>query len=138
VKALLCTTALVEAGAGAALVVAPSAMAGLLLGTALDGPAAVAVARIAGAALLALALACWTARDDAPSRMPSRTARGIVAAMLLYNCAAAAVLVHAAIAGLRGTGLWPTAILHASLALWCLACLVPRRNTRADPLAPER
>jgi hypothetical protein len=52
----------------------------------------------------------------------------VVAAMLLYNCGAIAVFVHAATAGLRGIGLWPAVALHAGLAVWCAACLAPRRN----------
>jgi len=127
----LIVTAIVELGAGAMLAVAPSALTLILLGERLDAPAAVAVARIAGVALLALALACGMAvRDHAPPR----PAQGIIAAMLLYNCGAVAVLVYAAIVGLRGIGLWPTAVLHAAIALWCFASLAPRHGR---PDAPE-
>jgi hypothetical protein len=61
-KALLVITAIVEVGAGVALLVAPSTLARLLLGGPLDAPAAVTVARIAGAALVALAIACCASR----------------------------------------------------------------------------
>lgn len=125
-KALLVMTAIAEVGAGAALVVTPSTMARILLGGSLDAPAAVAVARIAGTALIALAIACWSARGDVAAA--GRAARGIVAAMLVYNCGAVAVLVHAATAGMPGVGLLPAAGLHAALAVWCLACLTPRRH----------
>jgi len=70
--------------------------------------------------LLSLGIACWLARNDEQSR----AATGLIAAMLLYNTAVAAVLVYAGI-GLRlaGVGTWPAVLLHAALAVWCLACL---------------
>jgi hypothetical protein len=134
VKALLVITAIVEVGAGAALVTAPSTLARLLLGRPLDTPAAVAVARIAGVALLALTTACWSARID----VASRAARGIVAAMLLYNCGAVAVLVHSAASGRQGVGLWPTAVVHAGLALWCLTCVRMPAHVATHSASNER
>jgi len=98
----------------------PPLVAGLLLGVSLDAPAAMIVGQIAGAALLSLGVACWLARDDGPSR----TRRGLVAAMLLYNTAAAAVLANAgAGARLVGVLMWPAVAGHAALAIWCIACL---------------
>jgi len=92
----------------------------LLLGVSLDAPAALIVGRIAGAALLSLGAACWLARDDGPSR----ARRGLIAAMLLYNSAAAAVLANAGVGvGLVGVLMWPAVALHAVLAVWCIACL---------------
>jgi hypothetical protein len=134
-KALLITTAALETGAGLGLLLAPSAVATALLGAPLESPAAQAVARIAGAALLALGVACWVARHHAGSG----AARGIITGMLLYNGGAAAVLVQGAMgAGLRAVGLWPTAILHTAVAAWCLACLLPRHNRPPDSVTPER
>jgi hypothetical protein len=123
VRRLLIVTALVETAAGVTLLFSPPLVAALLLGASLDAPAASVVARVAGAALLSLGGACWLARDDGPSRTP----RGLVAAMLLYNCAAIAVLANAAAgAGLVGVLMWPTVALHAVLAVWCTACLRSR------------
>ena len=119
-RTLLTVTALAETGVGVLLLVSPSLVAGLLLGVSLDAPAALIVGRIAGAALLSLGGACWLARDDGPSR----ARRGLVAAMLLYNCAAGAVLATAGVdARLVGVLMWPAVALHAVLAVWCIACL---------------
>ena len=117
---LLIVTALVETATGLILLVSPTLVVAFLLGASLDAPAALVVARMAGAALLSLGGACWLARDDGPSR----ARRGLVAAMLLYNCAAVAVLATAgAGARLVGVLLWPAVALHAVLAVWCIASL---------------
>ena len=63
-KALLVVTAVLEAGTGLALVVSPALPVSFLFGTTLDAPSALAVSRVAGAVLLALAAACWLARHD--------------------------------------------------------------------------
>lgn len=119
-KALLIVSAILETAIGLALLLLPSLPVSLLLGVSLDTPGGRVVARVAGCALLALGLACWLARDDGKSC----AARGIVAAMLVYNLAVAGVLVYAGL-GLRlsGTGLWPTVILHMAMAVWSTACL---------------
>ena len=122
-KALPIVTAVIEVGAGMALMSFPSAAAMLLLGTPLETSAALTVARVAGAGLLALGVACWFARSD----MQSHAAIGLVAAMFLYNAAAAAVLAYAGIwLGLHGALLWPAVFLHAAMAVWCAACLLRR------------
>jgi len=81
--------------------------------------------RVAGGALLALGVACWLARDDTQSR----AARGLVAAMLIYNIAVAAFLAYSGLGlGLHGVTLWPVVIVHAVMAAWCAGCL--RRSPR--------
>ncbi len=125
---LLIVTAVIEAGAGLALAISPAAPVSLLLGAPLDSPAGMVTARVAGAALLSLALACWLARDD----IRSRAATGLIAALLLYNIAVLAVATHAGLGlGLSGIGLWPAVGLHAALAVWCAACLLTK-NRSAD------
>jgi hypothetical protein len=128
-KTLLILMAAAEAVTGLGLVAAPSPLVSILLGGEIDTQLGLVVARVAGAALLALGLACWHARID----VRSRAAAGIVHGMLLYNAGVVAILVYAAtVLGLRGNGLWPAVGLHLALAGWCVACLrINRLNVAA-------
>ncbi len=119
-KTLQTVTAVIELGAGLALLCFPSTTVALLLGSPLHTPTALTVARVGGAGLLSLGVACWLARGD--SQSPA--ARGLVAAVLLYDVTAVAVLAFAGIGfGLHGVGLWPAVVLHAVMTVWCVACL---------------
>ncbi len=122
-KELLIVTAVIELGAGVALLALPSAMATLLLGTPLTEPAALSVGRVGGAALLSLSVACGLASSDAQTG----AARGLIAAVLLYNVAVAVILGAAGI-GSRpvGVALWPTVIVHAVMTAWCVARLLQK------------
>ena len=124
-RKLLIVTAFVEMPTGLMLLLSPALVVALLLGASLDAPAALVVARMAGAALISLGGACWLARNDGPN-LP---VPGLVAALLLYNSVAVAVLAHAGVvARLLGVLTWPVIALHAALAIWCIACL--RRGRR--------
>ena len=120
VDALQTTTAVIEAGAGLALLSFPSAAVALLLGAPLETLAGLTVARVGGAALLTLGVAFWLARGDTQSR----AARGSVAAMVLYNPGVAIIL---GAAGIRsqpvGIVLWPAVVLHAAMTIWCIMSL---------------
>ena len=125
-KALQTLTAVVEVGAGLALLGLPSVTASLLLGTPLEAPAAVSLARVGGAAIVALSIVCWLARRD----VDSDASQGVIIALLFYNFAVAAVL---ALAGLDGHGvlLWPAVVFHVAMATWCeIACatMLSRRS----------
>ena len=61
-RSLLVVTALLEAGTGIALLVAPSLTVELLLGTGLSSPQSLVLGRITGAALISIGVACWLAR----------------------------------------------------------------------------
>ena len=117
-RKLLIVTAVVETAVGLTLLLSPPLVARLLLAASLDGPAALIVGRMTGAALLSLGVACWLARRDGASR----AGRGLIAAVLLYDAAAVAVLANAG-AGVKLAGilLWPTVALHAAHAVWCFA-----------------
>ena len=120
VDALQTATALIELGAGLALLSFPSAAVALLLGAPLETPGALTVARVAGAALLTLGAAFWLARGDTQSR----AARGLVAAMVLYNIDATIILGTAGIRSQRvGIVLWPAVVLHAAMTIWCIMSL---------------
>jgi hypothetical protein len=118
-KRFLTLTAMIEAATGLALLAVPAIVVRLLLGAEISG-ASMPLGRVAGAALLALGVACWLAREDTQSR----AARGLVVAMLIYNIVATAVLAFAGIGlGLHGVALWPAVVLHAAMAIWCIVCL---------------
>ena len=119
IERFLTLTAIIEAATGLALIAVPAIVVRLLLGAEISG-ASIPLGRVAGAALLALGVACWLARND----RQSRTARGLVVAMLVYNIVATAVLAFAGIGlGLHGVALWPAVVLHAAMAIWCIVCL---------------
>ena len=114
-KKLLVITAAIEAGTGLGLLIVPSVLAQALLGAPLDGPVALTVARVGGAGLLTIGIACWLARNNG---------RALVVAMLFYNVAAVAILAYAAVGlALSGIGLWPAIGLHTALAGCCAVAL---------------
>lgn len=129
-KMLLIVTAVIELGAGLALLCVPSAAVALLLGSPLDAPAAVTLGRVAGAALFALGVACWLAHYDAQSC----AARGLVSAMVLYNFGAAVIL---GVAGIQlrpvGIAVWPAVALHAAMTAWCVTGLARKPAQSGEP-----
>jgi hypothetical protein len=108
--ALYCAAGL-EIFTGAALIAAPSLTARLLLGIDLTTPGET-VGRLAGLALLPLALACWP-RGGA-SEGPTTT----LGAMLLLSILVAAYLVYLGVSGAAaGVLLWPAVATHLALAI---------------------
>jgi hypothetical protein len=125
-KWLLMVTAVVEAGTGLCLLVLPAVPITLLLGLTRAAPEALLVGRVAGAALLCIGVASWLARKD--RRAPAQL--GLLTGILLYDVAAAVLLVFAAVAlNMVGLALWPAVMLHAALAAWCFTeCLSSRKE----------
>jgi len=118
--ALQTATAVIEVGAGLALLSVPSAAAELLLGAPLEVADALTVARVGGAGLLALGAAFWLARGD----VQSRAARGLVAAVVPYNLAVVFFLGSTGIRSNRvGVVLWPAVVLHTAMTIWCIVSL---------------
>ena len=120
---LLIVTAVAEGGTGLLLLVLPSVPLALLLGVEQPSPEAFVIARVAGAALLAIGVACWLARND------KRTSAllGLLIGVLIYDVAAAALLAYAGLVlSLAGIALWPAVVLHLALAVWCGVCLFVR------------
>ena len=116
-KLLLILAAVTEAVAGLALLLIPTVAVSMLLGNPLDTPTGLVAARIAGAALAALAIACWQARNGDRGS----PAIGVIEAMSFYNFAAAMVLVYAGIRlDLRSALLWPAIVLHLGVGAWCV------------------
>jgi hypothetical protein len=133
-KKLLIVTAVLELGAGVALLCCPSTVVALLLGSPLDSAAAVTLGRVAGAALFTLGVACWLAHYDAQSC----AARGLVSAMVLYNFGAVVILGAAGIQTRTvGVALWPAVVLHAAMTVWCITGLrckqAPAENQPTTP-----
>ena len=119
-KRLLTLTALFEAATGLGLLASPPFFASLIFAQPLYAPAAHVLGRVAGVALIALAAACWSARQDTASP----TARGVVLAMLIYNLGATAALAYAGAAlYLVGPLLWPAVAAHIGLTAWCVAAV---------------
>lgn len=116
-KLLLIISAVIEGAIGASLLILPGFTASNLLGVPLDTPAGLVAGRIAGAALGALGIACWNARNGKREEL----AKAVVVALLFYNFAAVMVLVHAGIRlRLLSPLLWPTIVLHLALGVWCV------------------
>ncbi|MBB3527188.1 hypothetical protein [Rhizobium sp. BK456] len=118
-RLLFSVTGVVEAATGLALLIAPALLVQALLGAAPDTPAGMTAGRVAGAAVLSLAVACWLARDD----LAGKAAKGLVTAMLFYNFGVVAILILGLIRhGIAGIAFWPVVAAHVALGVWCAAC----------------
>ena len=115
-KELFLATAVIEVAAGLALLGLPAVVLAALLGIQPATVETLFVGRIAGAALLAIGVASFLARNDAA--LPGQ--RGLLIGILLYNGLVALLLVSAKlIMQIGGPALWPTVVLHTLLAGWC-------------------
>ena len=111
-RILLVVAAIGEALTGLALIVAHTLVARLLLGEELTGNAGT-VARVAGLALIGLALACW----PGPPRV----------GMLVYSVTVALYLAYLGVTGTPGVLLWPAVVLHALLSTGLAASPLAKR-----------
>jgi len=115
VNRLLAFAAIAETAAGLALLLLPSLVGQWLFGEDLTG-IAVIMARVAGIALVALAVACWPGTP--------------LLAMLGYGAASALYLAYLGFTGgASGALLWPAVVLH--LVLTILLARTGRRGKTA-------
>jgi hypothetical protein len=121
-KLLLTVTAILEGATGLGLVIMPSLLISILLGTSLTDSSAIIICRLTGGALITIANACWFLRRDGQSLV-------IVKVMLGYNFFCIILLVYAVLVErIYGPGLWPVVLLHLALLVWCLSALRKRMN----------
>lgn len=130
-RSLLVITAIGEAATGLAAAASPSLVTRLLFAVEVPEGVGIVLSRIAGVALLAIGGACWLARRESNGA----ALRGLLAGVLIYDFAVAAVLVHAGLVlGMAGVVLWPAVIAHGALAIWCGLCLrSTTRTMRGEP-----
>jgi hypothetical protein len=104
-KIILAVAAAAEAGTGLLLLVSPSLVVSLLFGTEVGGIATV-MSRLAGIALVALAVACW----------PSKSVVQPLYGMLTYSALAMLYLIRIGVRGAPvGPLLWAGVAVHAVL-----------------------
>jgi len=116
-KKIFILTALIESVTGLILLISPSFLTFVLLGSSPDSNAGLLLGRIAGTALLSLGIACWLARKDEKSE----AVKGIAAALLLYNIVVAALLTYAGLSsGQSKLSLWLVVVVHLFLAIWLI------------------
>jgi hypothetical protein len=116
-KNSLTLAAVAETATGAALILAPSLVARLLLGAELSG-VAIPVARLLGIALIALGVACWPGTP--------------LVGMLTYSAAVTLYLAYLGIGGeWVGPVLWPAVMLHAVLTLLLVRAWLNLQQNRA-------
>jgi|WetSurMetagenome_2_1015567.scaffolds.fasta_scaffold01796_8 uncharacterized RDD family membrane protein YckC len=120
-KSLLVVTAVMEAGAGVALLGFPATTVELLLSPSLDTLPSMTLFRVVGGLLLGVGIACWFASRD--TLKPC--ARRMVIRMTVYNTSGVVLLGVVGMSVARaGILLWPTVVIHAAMAVRCVVCLL--------------
>ena len=121
-RLLLIITALGEGAFGLLVLVYPPIAAQALFGLEIDG-LSVIISRIAGVALIGLAVACW------PGRVPSRQQ---LYGMLTYSILVTLYLVRIGIRGAPvGPFLWPAVIVHVVLIVLLIVAGVKAQKVSA-------
>jgi len=116
-KKLLTFAAVAEAATGVALIVLPSLVGRLLLGTELTG-VAVPLARVTGIALISLGAAC----------LPNCSA---LCGMLTYGALVTLYLTYLGVSGgWVGPLLWPAVVLHGILTVLLVQAWVQLRKPK--------
>lgn len=124
-RILMIVSGWVEAAFGASILTVPILVTRILLATEADA-SAIALARILGAATLALGIAALLTRNALATQGGLAAAYGLA----LYNVLAAPLILWtAAMAGLGGAALWGAGLFHAATgALFVFALMASPRN----------
>ena len=123
-RLLLTISGGLEVLVGVLALISPVTVVSLLLGSPPDLIGGV-LARIFGAGVFALGLACLKARDDVGSAAGLAVSLGITS----YNVLAAVVIIWAATGlGLGGALLWGAGILHIALGALFVSALMTSRQ----------
>jgi hypothetical protein len=123
-RLLLTLAGALEILAGFTALIIPAPVVSLLLGRSMD-PMSSVLARLFGAGVFGLGLACLKARYDVASPAGLAVSLGITA----YNVLAAVVLLWtAAGSGLGGLLLWGAGIAHAALGALFVSAIVTSRR----------
>ena len=120
---LLAISAIAEFGTGIALFLRPAFVVTNLLNP-VTSPPIIPIARVAGIALIALGVACWTGWN--------RVEIGALRALLVYDFMVAAYLAFLIARHLDGIPLWPAVALHATIG-GLLLFLWKRETSRPGP-----
>jgi uncharacterized membrane protein YobD (UPF0266 family) len=124
---LLSMFAVVEGATGLVLLVIPTVLLTFLFGSTPVIPEVSVIGRICGAALLAIAVASWGARDG----IRRQGLLELLVGVTLYNCLATTAFVYSALVlKMIGILLWPALLYHAATSMWCL--VVTWRASRAE------
>src|SRR5205085_12505746 len=90
-------------------------------GSSIGSAVGLLIARVAGAALISIGIACWLAHTDEKSK----AAKGLAAALLFYNATVTLLLAYSVFSiHMSGVGIWPAVVLHFAMAGWCIKCLL--------------
>lgn len=121
-RRFLIVTSFLEGPTGLALIAKPSSVVSVLLGQPLSDPISIVITRVAGAALVSLAIACWFSRNN-------KDVNGLIIALLFYNLASVVLLGYAGLLeSLIGIALWPAVAVHITMAAWCAKMLYWNKN----------
>lgn len=119
-KLLLKISSAVELATGLAVFAAPNVVAGLLLSTSLT-PGGEAIARVGGAGLLSLGIACWPRRDGDNTHA--------IRALFVYNLLAGCYLIYLKFSGdFHSILLLPAGVLHGLLAILFVQPVLTRES----------
>jgi hypothetical protein len=120
-KTFLTVTAILEGITGVLLILVPHWVVSLLLSNTLEGTSGMIAARIAGIAIIFIALFCWFSRND-------KNNPNLMTSLLFYNFAIIAIFLDAIfVHKLSGFFLWLVVFAHTALGVWGL--IVVRKNT---------